>query len=151
MPLLDNMTEESKVQWFSLWYETRISLSYHPNRSLVDHNLDISSPMILAPTTSLCTPSKLVGSYYRISVVVRRFYLASKVSSWPQIGIFQVYPQGEYLMLSSRLESRRPSAPLRSLWLGRVEGPSRATFPLEQAVLKALPAACTLAREGVGC
>ena len=44
-PLLDDMGGDLKLQCFSLWLQTEISLSSRPKMSSVDHRLDISSLM----------------------------------------------------------------------------------------------------------
>ena len=81
------------------------TLLYRPKRSLMKHSLFMSSLIRLSHNTSLSTSSKLVGSLDGISVVVRRYYNASRISSWPKTRIFQVSLQGSSLMRSYRVEN----------------------------------------------
>ena len=96
--LLDNLRRYLKEQWFSLWCQTRSSLSPRPKSSLVDHRLAISSLVISAPTTSVSISSKCVGIWYGILVRARRYSPSSRISSWPEIRIFQVNPQEDSLV-----------------------------------------------------
>ena len=53
--LLDNIRRDLKVQWFSMWFQTRISLSHHTKRSSIDHGLVMYSLVRLATTAYLTT------------------------------------------------------------------------------------------------
>ena len=103
--LLDNLINDLKVQWFSLWCQTRSYLSSHPKSSSVDHILAMSSLVSFSPTTSFSTSSKLVVSWYGLSIRVRRSSLASRLSYWSKIWIFWVSPQEASLVRSSRVEN----------------------------------------------
>ena len=105
LPLLDNLRMDLKVQWFSLWFQTRISFSSFPKRSSVNHSLVMYSPMSLATTTSISNSSKLVGCCYGLLVVVSRSFPASRLSSCPIIRIFQVSPQEDSLVCSSMVSN----------------------------------------------
>ena len=91
--LLDSLRRHFKVQWFSLWCQTRSSLSSRPKSYLVDHSLNMSSLVSSYPTKSLSTSSKLVGIWDGLLVGFRRPYTSSKFSSWPQIRIFGCLPR----------------------------------------------------------
>ena len=104
--LLDNMRRELKVKWFSLWFQTNIPLASRPKRSLMDHILSMSSLVSSASITSLSTHSKLVGSCYDLFFGFRRYYSSSAVSSWTNILILQVSPQGSSLMRSSMVDNQ---------------------------------------------
>ena len=106
IPFLNHLSRYLRVQWFSLWYQTKISLSSCTDSSLVDHILAIYSPVRSDPTTSLCPSSKLVGSCYGLLGRFSRSYHASRISSWPKIRIFQVSPQGGSLIRSSTVMNR---------------------------------------------
>ena len=99
--LFNNLRRCFKVQWYSLLCQTGSSLFSHPKSSSIDHSLAMSYLVSLALTTSLSTSSNLMGSWGGISVVVWRFYLASRLSYCPTIIIFLVSPQDSSLMRSS--------------------------------------------------
>ena len=61
IPLLDILMMDSKEQWFSLWFQTRSSLSSRTIRSTFDHILATSSLVSLAPISYFSTSSRLVG------------------------------------------------------------------------------------------
>ena len=111
-PLLDSLRRYLKEQWFSLWFQTRRSLSSRPKGSLVSHVLTMSSLVRLSPTTYLPTSSNLVGIWDGISVGVRRCSPDSGISPWPKIWIFQVSPQVSSLVRFSRVENLGGSDPL---------------------------------------
>ena len=82
--LLDSLRGDLKDQWFSLWCQTRSSLLSCPKRSLINRHLAMSSLLSLDPTASLSTSSKLVGIWDGLLVGFRRYYPASRLSSWPK-------------------------------------------------------------------
>ena len=92
IPLLDNLRRDLKEQWFSLWFQTRISLLFHPKRSVVDHRLAIYSLISLSSTASFPNSSKLVVIWDGLLVEVRRSSPTSRLRSWPKPRIFQVSP-----------------------------------------------------------
>ena len=117
IPLLDNLRVYLKVQWFSLWFQTRISLFSCPKISSVDHSFAMSSLVILAPTKSLSTSSKSVGIWHGIYVAVMRSSLDYRVFTCTKIRISPVSPQEASLMGSSRVENWILSAPFRYLMI----------------------------------
>ena len=54
--LLYNLRRDLKEQWFSMWCQTRISLSYHPKSSLVYLILAKSYLISSSPTTFFSPP-----------------------------------------------------------------------------------------------
>ena len=126
IPLLGNLMSDFKGQWFSMWCKTRISLSFRPKRSSVDHSLAIKSLMSLAPTKSFSTSSKLLGYWYGISVGVRRHFSISRISSWPRIFIFPVSTQGDSLVCSYRVKNLVGCSPF---WYRTMSHGDR--FPME--------------------
>ena len=111
IPLLDNPRSNFKEQRFNLWCQTRSSLSSRPQRSSVDHSLAMSSLVISAPTTYFSTSSTVVDMWGGLTVGVRRFYPAFRLSSWPKIRVFQVSPQGALLVHYSRVKNMGVSEP----------------------------------------
>ena len=83
--ILDHVRQYLKVQWFSLWFQAKISLLSHIKKSSIDHSLAISSLVVSVTTTSLSAYSKLVGIWGGISVRVGRSYPDSRLSSWTRI------------------------------------------------------------------
>ena len=55
IPLLDILRRYLKEKWFSLWFQTRISLLYRPKIPSVDHIFSMSSLVRLSPTAYLYT------------------------------------------------------------------------------------------------
>ena len=90
--LLNSLRRYLKLQWFSLWCQTRSSLFSSPMRYSIYHSLDMSSLVSSAPITSLSTSSRLVRILDGLSVGVRIYYPASRLLSWPKIRIFRVCP-----------------------------------------------------------
>ena len=62
--LLENLRRYLKVQWFSLWWKIKRSLSSHPKRSPVDYSLAMFYIVIPPHTIPFSTSSKLVDSWY---------------------------------------------------------------------------------------
>ena len=101
--LLDNIVKYLKVQCFSLWFQTRISLLSLTKISLVYHILSVTSLMSFSPTTSLSTSSKLLGGCNVLLVVDSSSSTSSRVSSWINIRIFQLYPHMACLVCYTRV------------------------------------------------
>ena len=93
MTLLVGLRGDLKDQWFSLLCQTRSSLLSRPKISFVDHIFTMSSLVISAPAASLSTSSKLVGIWYGILFRVRRYFISSRLSYWPQICISGCLPR----------------------------------------------------------
>ena len=92
-PLLDSLIRGFKEHWFNMWCQSRISLSPRPQRSLVDHSLDMYSLMSSDPSEYLSTSYKLVGIWDRLLVGVRRSSHASMISSRPKSVFPGVFPR----------------------------------------------------------
>ena len=72
----------------------------------------MSSLLNLDPSAYFPTSSNLVGIWDGLSVGVRRSYPTSRLLSWPQIRIFQVSPQGDSSVRSSRVTNLVITCPL---------------------------------------
>ena len=79
--LLYSLMRYLKDQWFSLWCQTRISLSSRTKSSSVEHSLDMSSLVISAPTVYFYTYYNLVGIWDGLLFVVRRTSPTSRLLS----------------------------------------------------------------------
>ena len=111
VPLLDSLMSYLKGGCFSMWYQTRSSLSSRPRRSLVGHSLSISYLVILAPIAFQYTSSRLVGILDGLSVRVRRSSPVSRILYWPKIWVSQVSPQRSSFVRSSRVVNLGGSYP----------------------------------------
>ena len=80
-------------------------------RSLIDHSLAMSSFMSSSPTPSFSTLSKLLGSWDRLLVGVRRSSTDYRILSWTKTRIFHVSPQEASLTSYSRVENMGGTGP----------------------------------------
>ena len=93
-PLFDNMRRELKLQWFGLWFQTKISITSCTNRSLVDHILSMSSIVISDPITSLSTYSNTVGSCYGLFLELWGILLPPGSLLGPKSEYYRYLPRG---------------------------------------------------------
>ena len=78
IPLLESPRRDLNDQWFSLWCQTRSSLSSCPRKCSVDHSLAMSSLLRFATIKYFCTSYRLMGSFDGLSIGFRISSTASR-------------------------------------------------------------------------
>ena len=93
IPILGSLMREFKDQWFSMWCQTRSSLSSRHRRSSVEHRLAMSSLVSSDPITYFSTSSRLVGILDGLLVGVRNYSTAYRLLYWPKMRISGCLPR----------------------------------------------------------